>query len=169
MGNFKQLKVWQDSEILVDKVYQATARFPSGEKYGLVSQMRRAATSISSNIGEGAGRKADKEFVRFLRIAVGSANELEGQLRSSRRAGYLEEVTWKELDRATQEVRQMLYGLIRFLRRTYDSRLTTHDSRLTTHRSFKISRAALYPHAPITPPPGWVAAPHMYRSFIGVR
>lgn len=117
MGDFKQLKVWQKAQAMTDAVFQATLSFPSGEKFGLTSQMRRAASSISSNIGEGAGRKTDKEFVRFLRIAAGSANELEGQLLSARRAGYLAEEDWAQLANATREVRQMLHGLINYLRR----------------------------------------------------
>jgi four helix bundle protein len=119
MGDFKQLKVWEKAQLLVDLVYEITGHFPASEKFGLISQMRRAASSVASNISEGAGRKGDKEFVRFLRIAVSSANELEGQLLTARRTRYLNETQWLEVGGATQEVRRMLHGLINFLSRSY--------------------------------------------------
>jgi four helix bundle protein len=73
----KDLDVWKRSMDLVVKVYQITKLFPDTEKYGLTSQMRRAAVSIPSNITEGAARKGDKEFIQFLYISIGSLSELE--------------------------------------------------------------------------------------------
>ncbi|MFV8360212.1 four helix bundle protein [Flavobacterium sp. LS1P3] len=73
----KDLDVWKRSMDLVVKVYQITKLFPDTEKYGLSSQMRRAAVSIPSNITEGAARKGDKEFIQFLYISIGSLSELE--------------------------------------------------------------------------------------------
>jgi four helix bundle protein len=73
----KDLDVWKRSMDLVVKVYQITKLFPDTEKYGLSSQMRRAAVSIPSNIAEGAARKGDKEFIQFLYISIGSLSELE--------------------------------------------------------------------------------------------
>jgi four helix bundle protein len=73
----KDLDVWKRSMDLVVKVYQITKLFPDTEKYGLTSQMRRAAVSIPSNIAEGAARKGDKEFIQFLYISIGSLSELE--------------------------------------------------------------------------------------------
>ncbi len=66
--HYKQLKVWQKAMVLVVKVYKATDNFPKHEQYGLISQMRRCAISIPSNIAEGHGRNYDKELVRFLRV-----------------------------------------------------------------------------------------------------
>jgi four helix bundle protein len=74
---------------LVDAVYQATQRFPSEEKFGLVNQLRRAAVSIPSNIAEGQGRHTTPEFSRFLSIAHGSVREVETQVMIARRQAYL--------------------------------------------------------------------------------
>lgn len=78
--SFKQLIVWQKSIELVKETYLSTEKLPKNEAYGLVSQMRRAAVSIPSNIAEGKKRKTRKDFLQFLRIADGSAAELETQL-----------------------------------------------------------------------------------------
>jgi four helix bundle protein len=79
-GGFKSLVVWQKSMALADVVFHLTKRFPREELYGLTSQMRRAAISIPSNIAEGSRRSSKKDYVQFLRIACGSAVELETQL-----------------------------------------------------------------------------------------
>lgn len=78
--SFKQLKVWCKAVELVKEVYRCTGYFPREELYGLTSQMRRSAVSIPSNIAEGKKRKTAKDFVYFLRIASGSAAELETQV-----------------------------------------------------------------------------------------
>ncbi len=85
MHDYKQLKVWNKSIDLVVDVYKATGDFPKEEKYGLISQMRRSAVSIPSNIAEGAGRNSDKEFCHFLAVAHGSSYELETQVIVSER------------------------------------------------------------------------------------
>ena len=77
MKDFRDLKVWQKSHKLTLEIYQLTRAFPKEEAYGLTSQMRRSAVSISANIAEGCNRGGDKEFSRFCRIAIGSATELE--------------------------------------------------------------------------------------------
>ena len=74
------LEVWKRSLNFVTKIYKVTAEFPADEKFSLVSQMRRAAVSIPSNIAEGAARNSKKEFINFLHIAQGSAAELETQI-----------------------------------------------------------------------------------------
>ena len=76
----KDMEVWKKSIGLVTKVYELTKIFPEDEKFGLVSQIRRAAVSIPSNIAEGAARNSDKEIQRFLDISLGSIAELETQL-----------------------------------------------------------------------------------------
>src|SRR6266581_7156487 len=80
MKDFRQLKVWDRAHQLTLAIYPVTATFPRDETYGLTSQMRRAASSIPSNIAEGCGREGDAELSRFCQIARGSASELEYQL-----------------------------------------------------------------------------------------
>lgn len=79
-GDYKSLIVWQRSIALVKLIYQATAKFPSDEKFGLISQMRRAAVSIPSNIAEGQARRTTGDYVRFVSTAEGSLAELDTQL-----------------------------------------------------------------------------------------
>jgi four helix bundle protein len=76
MQAFQDLKVWQLAQDLAVEIYRMTAHFPSEERYGLMSQMRRAAVSISSNIAEGSKKKSTRDFAHFLNIAEGSAAEL---------------------------------------------------------------------------------------------
>ena len=78
--NFREIKIWQEALLLVKDVYLLTANLPKEEKYGLTSQINRSAVSIPSNIAEGSGRFSNKEFVRFLEIAISSSYELETQL-----------------------------------------------------------------------------------------
>ena len=80
MKDFRQLKVWEKAHLLALAVYPITARFPREKTYGLTAQIRRAASSIPSNIAEGCGRDGDAELARFCIIARGSATELEYQL-----------------------------------------------------------------------------------------
>ena len=80
MKDFRQLKVWERAHQLTLAVYRATTTFPRDETYGLSSQIRRAASSIPSNIAEGCGRDGDAELSRFCQMARGSASELEYQL-----------------------------------------------------------------------------------------
>lgn len=80
MRNFRDLNVWQDSIRLTKEIYRITSKLPKSEMYGLASQMNRAVVSIPSNIAEGSAKDSQKEFIRFLRISLGSAFELETQL-----------------------------------------------------------------------------------------
>jgi four helix bundle protein len=77
MPDFRNLSVWQRARRLTKSVYEMTADFPGSEEFGLKSQMRRATVSICSNIAEGCGRRGDREFRRFLDVAMGSACEME--------------------------------------------------------------------------------------------
>ena len=104
----KDLIVWQKSLDLADAVYVLTRSFPKEEIYGLISQMRRCAVSIPSNIAEGSGRKTKKDFVRFLAIAYGSALELETQLLLSQRFGYTHSIDAAEAHNLLDEVLRML-------------------------------------------------------------
>lgn len=112
MKNFRDLKVWQKSYQLTLVVYRATHSFPKEEQFGLTSQMRRAASSIPSNIAEGCCRSGDAEFARFLYIAMGSASELECHLMLSRDLGYMPVAASQSLESDVSEVKRMLSSLI---------------------------------------------------------
>ena len=90
MHNYNNLQIWQQAINLVVEIYQLTNTFPVEEKYGLVSQMHRAAVSIPSNIAEGAGRDSDKEFSHFISISIGSMYELQTQVVLCERLGFID-------------------------------------------------------------------------------
>jgi four helix bundle protein len=113
MRKHQQLRAWQQAIDLVELVYHETRGFPDDERYGLTSQMRRAAVSVPSNIAEGAGRGSTKDFIRFLMIARGSLSELETQLIISQRLGYIDEPVL--LTDLIHQVSAQLGGLIRHL------------------------------------------------------
>ena len=113
LKSHKDLKVWQESMTLVVAVYKATEDFPKHEIYGLTSQIRRAAVSIPSNIAEGAGRRGNKEFIRFLYIALGSLSEVETQLEIAFRLNYLECI--EDINKSIYFIRKMLANLIKSL------------------------------------------------------
>jgi four helix bundle protein len=112
MNDFKNLKVWQKSYKLTLQVYRSTQGFPREELFGLVSQIRRSASSIGANIAEGVGRKSDGELARFLHIARGSASELEYHLLLARDLQFLPQKNFDELMHVTEEVQRMLASLI---------------------------------------------------------
>ena len=115
LKSFKELKVWQKSYQLCLDLYEITKNFPSEEKYGLSSQIRRAAISIPSNIAEGYGRKTIPDYVRCLYIAYGSTCELETQLLLSTDLKYLIEDNENILLDKIKEVERMLMALIKSL------------------------------------------------------
>ena len=112
---FKDLKVWQKSYSLVLEIYKATKNFPSEEKFGLTSQIRRAAVSIPSNIAEGYARRYLKQYIQFLYIAYSSGAELETQLMLSKDLEYLMEERFRNLIEKYYEVERMLMALIKSL------------------------------------------------------
>ncbi|WP_027136918.1 four helix bundle protein [Gaetbulibacter saemankumensis] len=111
----KDLDVWKSGMDLVELVYKVTSVFPDDERYGLTSQMRRAAISIPSNIAEGCGRKSDKELNQFISIALGSIAELETQYFIALRLHYLASDT-NVTDRLLK-TKQLLLGFRNYLRR----------------------------------------------------
>jgi four helix bundle protein len=117
MHNLKELKIWQKAVDLATEVYQLTAGFPKEEKYGLISQIRRSAVSISSNIAEGAGRNSEKEFVHFLAISNGSAYELQTQLIISKNLG-LVNIDFTEVLEQIDQIQKMNYSLQQKLNKT---------------------------------------------------
>ena len=115
MKDFRQLKVWEKSHELALSIYHITASFPREEVYGLASQIRRAASSIPSNIAEGCGRNGDAELARFCIIARGSASELEYQLLLARDLKLLHPNDYETLSRQTIEIKRMLTVLVQKL------------------------------------------------------
>ncbi len=109
--HYQELTVWQKSIDLVEKVYKLTKEFPKDEVFGLISQMRRAAVSIPSNIAEGSRRKS-LEDKQFLRISFGSASELETQLIVSERLNYGNKDLRKETQILLIEILKMLNKMI---------------------------------------------------------
>ncbi|MEK7462940.1 MAG: four helix bundle protein [Patescibacteria group bacterium] len=111
LNSYKELIVWQKSFELTKKIYKITDNFPKSEIYGLMSQMRRAAVSIPSNIAEGFVRKHKKEFSQFISIAFGSGAELETQLLLSKELEYITDKDFFELNCLLEEVMKMLNSL----------------------------------------------------------
>ena len=116
MGDYRKLKVWEQAHLLTLEVYRATTTFPGDERYGLTSQMRRAASSIPANIAEGCGRNGDAELARFLDIAMGSATELDYHLLLARDLAFLDVPSFDRLSAATRAVSKMLAAFSQTLR-----------------------------------------------------
>ena len=114
----EKLEAWKVAMDLVKEIYHITGQFPGDENFGLISQMRKAAVSIPSNIAEGAGRVSPKEFANFLRIAIGSLSELETQYEVVKRLNYntKSQTIINTIDRAGR----LLKGLHKKLRNTTD-------------------------------------------------
>ena len=111
--DFRKIIAWQKADDLVVEVYRATTKFfPSEERYGLVSQIRRAAVSVASNIAEGSGRMTLKDFRRFLFNAQGSLSEVEYQLHLAHRLGYLDDANFTCLEGKRAETGRVLNGFI---------------------------------------------------------
>ncbi|MBX7221143.1 MAG: four helix bundle protein [Blastocatellia bacterium] len=115
MKDFHELKVWKKSHELTLAVYQVTTKFPKDETYGLISQVRRAAASVPANIAEGCGRGGDAELARFLRIAMGSASELEYHLLLAHDLRFLATGEFQCLTAQVVEVKRMLATFIQKL------------------------------------------------------
>jgi four helix bundle protein len=116
MQSASNLRVTGQARLLARQVYQATAGFPSDERFGLTAQMRRAAVSIGSNIAEGCGRYGDRELAHFLQVALGSASELEFQCEIASDLGYLSVAAVQPLLTEVRRTKRMLAPLIKALR-----------------------------------------------------
>ena len=116
MKDFRDLKVWEKAHSLTLDVYRSSQTLPLEEQYGLTSQMRRASASIGANIAEGACRGGDCEFGRFLRIALGSASELEYHLLLAHDLEFFDTINFERLSREVEEVKRMLASLVQKLR-----------------------------------------------------
>ena len=115
-GTYKDLEVWQAAMQLAVQVYRLTAVFSKDERYGLTSQMRRAAVSVASNIAEGKGRSSDKELIHFLCNSRGSLFEIETQLTIGEQLGYSTPEDCNAVRREIARIGQMLNGLMRSVR-----------------------------------------------------
>ena len=111
MQRFTELKVWQQAHALVLEIYPLSARFPTEERFGVVSQLRRAAASVASNIAEGSKKASNADFARLLNIAEGSVAETEYFLILSRDLGYVDEPTVEPMFERVAELARMLHGL----------------------------------------------------------
>lgn len=116
----RDLIVWQRAMESVTEIYEATSGFPTTEKYGLTSQLRRAAVSIPSNIAEGYGRGTSQDYLRFLRVARGSLFEVDTQLMIALRMGYLDRGVHQQVENKLAETGRVLAGLIKSI----ESRIT---------------------------------------------
>ena len=117
METHKDLRVWQQSIEMVTSIYLITKAFPKDELFGLVSQMRRAAVSVPSNIAEGYARGTDREKLHFLRISSGSMSEIETQLMLSLNLGYISQESFDELSENVTSVSKQLNALISSLKK----------------------------------------------------
>lgn len=111
MRDFRKYDIWIDSMRLVELIYMTVDQFPKNEKFGLSSQITRSAVSIPSNIAEGASRSSEKEFARFLEIALGSAFELETQLIIGGKRNYIKETDLNNYLELLISLQKRIYGL----------------------------------------------------------
>jgi four helix bundle protein len=112
MRNYRDLQVWSKAYGLSLELYRLSRTFPREEIYGITSQLRRAAVSIGANLAEGCGRRTNAEMARFVRIAMGSASELDHHLLLCKDLGFLRDEDYKRTSRNLIEVRKMLKGLL---------------------------------------------------------
>ncbi len=108
--SFRDLEVWQRGMDLIVRIYRMTEPFPLGERFGLISQMRRASVSIPSNVAEGHGR-GEGAYLNHVRIAIGSQAELSTEIEAAIRLGFVSATTAAPILSEIEEVRRMLYGL----------------------------------------------------------
>ncbi len=123
--NFTDLNTWKEAHRLVLAVYKITQNFPREELFGLTSQIRRAAISITSNVAEGFSRKSYKEKSQFYSMALGSLTEVQNQTIIARDLGYIAEKVFKEIEELVIIVSKLLNGLIK---KSKTMGVITHDS-----------------------------------------
>jgi four helix bundle protein len=111
MQSVRELKIWQKSMDLVEACYKFSAALPNAERFGLTSQIRRAASSVPANIAEGFGRWNTRDFARFLAIACGSVRELETHIIITQRLGFASPASAEQVLRATDELARMLFRM----------------------------------------------------------
>ena len=115
MHNYKNLKIWHEAMDLVTEVYSLTKKFPEQERYGLTSQLQRAAVSIPSNIAEGTSRVSQKEFKHFLSISLGSSYEVGTQIELAKRFSIIDQQKAEEILTELDQVEKMIIGFMKSL------------------------------------------------------
>ncbi|MDH4403780.1 MAG: four helix bundle protein [Flavobacterium sp.] len=115
MRDFKKYEIWQLSHAFTLRIYSSTSLFPKDEMYGIISQIRRASSSIPTNISEGCGRNSDKEFNQYLNIALGSASETEYLIILSRDLNYIDTETFEILEKEINTIKSKIYKLKQIL------------------------------------------------------
>ncbi len=115
MRPHEKLEAWSKAVEFVVDIYKVTEAFPKEERFGLTSQIRRAAVSVPANIAEGAGRRSEKEFIHFLSNAQGSASELETELYIAHRLGFLSEGNFTDLRATLERIGRLITGLSQHL------------------------------------------------------
>jgi four helix bundle protein len=115
MFNFEKLEVWRKSVDFADFIYRLTQVFPSDERFGITSQMRRASVSISSNIAEGTSRSSKGDYSRFVELAAGSLFEVVSLAHIALRQTYLSEENFQRMHVSAEELSRMLSGLRSYL------------------------------------------------------
>ena len=118
--NHKEMDVWKESIKLVKDVYKNVETFPKEEKFGLISQIKRASISIPSNIAEGSARSSDKEFIQFLYISLGSLSEIETQFIIAKELAYIDDIS--DILNQIKKVRKLILGLVKYLRGKKDAK-----------------------------------------------
>ena len=112
IASFKELEIYKRSKELLKQVYQITEKYPEREKYNVISQLRRSMLSVPLNIAEGYGRQSREDFKRFLKISLGSSNEVEALLDISKDLKYITEVEYIKLSKENDEIGKMIYRTI---------------------------------------------------------
>lgn len=116
MRNFRNYKVWEESHNLVIDVYRITKEFPNNEIYSLVSQMRHSVISIPTNIAEGSGKESEKDFARYISIAIGSSSEIDYLIELSKDLNYIDKDEYKSLNKKISDIRKQLFGFYKKLK-----------------------------------------------------
>ncbi len=117
MHQYKKLTIWKRAIALATQIYEVTSTFPTEEKYGLTSQLRRCVISIGSNIAEGAGRNSNNDFIRFLNIAYASTCELETQLIIAKNLSFIDKSISAKLSSEITELQKMIYSFTEKLKK----------------------------------------------------
>ncbi|HBT92580.1 MAG: S23 ribosomal protein [Parcubacteria group bacterium GW2011_GWD2_43_10] len=119
--NFTELRVWKEAHSLVLLIYKITKKFPKDEVFGLISQLRRAAVSVTSNIAEGFSRQSYAEKVQFYSLALGSLTEVQSQLFIARDVGHINKLLFNEISEQTIDVHKLLNAFIKKSKSIRDS------------------------------------------------
>ena len=122
MRNFRKLDIWKKAIELTKLIYKITVDFPITEKYGLKSQIQRAAVSVASNIAEGSSRRSEVDFARFLEMSIGSAFEVETQLIIGEELGYISKSNYESILSHIQILQKQINALLAKIRQAYNQK-----------------------------------------------